>query len=378
MEIVEPKVFFWMGAHDGCAWYRGMMPGYYADTLKDVGGFATTGSIDPQIEIEKCNIVVLQRRFLGPDMKRIEKIRASGKKIVVDMDDNLLNIPPNNPAHRIYTGKLRKDVEKQLREADLITVSTEFLGEQLKKYNKKIAVFPNCVDIDADWVDKNSFGVEMWHKSGICRTEAKGRKIRIGWTGSNTHEEDLRAINSVMLDLVSEREDVEILYMGGYPGAILEPLIKEKLITRGLDGKYHIPVEKIGKEKRIWLVNGIHISEYYAKLLSLGMHIGVAPLVDNNFNRCKSNVKFLEYTMAGIPTIASNVLPYSGTIKNGKNGIIVKSNRYRQWRRAIEDLVDDEKKRVQLWENARMTVEHRFNIKANVLLHKEVYRGLLN
>ena len=166
--------------------------------------------------------------------------------------------------------------------------------------------------------------------------------------------------------------------MGSYPEHVLAYLIEKGLIVRGENKKYQIPTAKIGLETGIWLVEGVHISKYYGKLLSLGLHIGIAPLVDNNFNRCKSNIKYLEYTMAGIPVIASNVLPYSSTIKDGEDGIIVKKGRYNLWKRALESLIENEKERIRLWENAKMKVIQHYDIRKKVLLYKKVYQGLLN
>jgi hypothetical protein len=39
--------------------------------------------------------------------------------------------------------------------------------------------------------------------------------------------------------------------------------------------------------------------------------LGIAPLVDNAFNRLKSDIKVLEYTAMGLPVVASSVEPYS-------------------------------------------------------------------
>jgi hypothetical protein len=39
-------------------------------------------------------------------------------------------------------------------------------------------------------------------------------------------------------------------------------------------------------------------------------HIGIAPIADNTFNDSKSELKWLEYTALGVPTVASDVGPY--------------------------------------------------------------------
>jgi glycosyltransferase involved in cell wall biosynthesis len=340
-----------------------MMPGYYADKR---GTLATKGSLVPVKVMEDYDVIVAQRRFLDPDLTVLEHLKGIGKKIVVDMDDQLLNIPPKNPAHRVYTPALKRNVKRCLHLADLITVSTEHLADEMRRYSDRVVVLPNS--IDPDWRDVK--------RGPVCKTGTTG-KVRIGWVGSKTHDEDLREINQVLTDLLSERDDVEILYMGGYPGCVIEPLIDEGLVFKNEAKKLVVNTEEIAERKKIWLVKGVPIQEYYDRLLGLGLHIGLAPLVDNTFNRSKSNLKFLEYTLAGVPTIASAVLPYSQTITDGHNGIIVKKNRYELWKRAIVDLVENEKKRIALFTNAKKLVREKFDIRKNQRLWAEQYRKLV-
>jgi glycosyltransferase involved in cell wall biosynthesis len=53
------------------------------------------------------------------------------------------------------------------------------------------------------------------------------------------------------------------------------------------------------------------------------MDFALAPLVDTSFNLAKSDLKFLEYSAAKLPCMASDVGPYRGTIKHGETGLLV-------------------------------------------------------
>lgn len=359
-----PTVFYWMSSFDGCAWVRCMMPGYYGNMS---GAFVSQGSLRPVREMEKADIIVAQRRFLDPDLIVLRTLKNEyGKKIVVDMDDQLLNLPPKNPASRVYTPALKRNVKACLNMADLITVSTDYLADQMRRYNDNVVVLPNSID-------------PTWNSDAngpTCKTKSDG-KIKIGWVGSKTHDEDLREVEQVMIDLLSEREDVEILYMGGYPASIIEPLIDEGLVFRNEAQNLVIRSAEIADKKKIWLVKGVPVQDYYNRLMTLGIHIGIAPLVDNTFNRSKSNLKYLEYTLAGVPTIASNVLPYSSTITDGVNGIIVKKNRYNLWKRAIENLIENEKKRVDLFEGAKRLLCKEYDVRQNILKWRAEWMNLL-
>jgi hypothetical protein len=62
----------------------------------------------------------------------------------------------------------------------------------------------------------------------------------------------------------------------------------------------------------------------YRKFVSfardLAIDVGIAPLTDNPFNRCKSDVKFQEYSALGIPAVYSDLPPYRDSVHHGING----------------------------------------------------------
>ncbi|MBN1881089.1 MAG: glycosyltransferase [Deltaproteobacteria bacterium] len=355
-------VFYWIADHDGCAAARCLMPSKYAETM---GQFKSSGHQMPISSMFESDIVTVQRRHSDKDMNILLKLREKGKKIVVDMDDDLFHLPPSNPASRIYTKENLDRVTRLLRFADLVTVSTDTLAGEVRKYNDRVEVVPNAVPVEP----------LSWCR---CRTQASGN-IRIGWMGSITHDEDLRAVCQAMMAVAREREDVEIAFMGGFPGAVIADLMADGLVTRNEEtGKLDVPAETIARERRIFLIRGVPVYQFYDNLVSAGFHIGLAPLADNAFNRSKSNIKYLEYTaIAGVPTIASDVLPYGSTIEDGVDGVLVRKMRVADWKRAILRLVDDEKLRISLWQNAYRKVATEYNISLTVRRWKEVYAELL-
>jgi hypothetical protein len=46
------------------------------------------------------------------------------------------------------------------------------------------------------------------------------------------------------------------------------------------------------------------------------MDLLIAPLVDNPFNRCKSNIKWLEFSALGIPMAGQNICTYNKYTNN--------------------------------------------------------------
>ena len=75
---------------------------------------------------------------------------------------------------------------------------------------------------------------------------------------------------------------------------------------------------------------GVDISSYPQFLANLRLDLAVAPLEDNVFNACKSNLRLLEYGICGFPVIASDIVSYRGSLP-----VTLVKNRYRDWVEAI-------------------------------------------
>ena len=54
----------------------------------------------------------------------------------------------------------------------------------------------------------------------------------------------------------------------------------------------------------------------------LNSDIAILPLKDDLFNRCKSAIKWVEYSSLGIPSVAVNIPPYSPEIEYSKTGFL--------------------------------------------------------
>lgn len=72
------------------------------------------------------------------------------------------------------------------------------------------------------------------------------------------------------------------------------------------------------------------IDLYPAKLAGLNLDLALAPLEDNLFNQCKSNLRLLEYGACGFPVVCSDVRPYQGSLP-----VTRVRPRYRDWVEAI-------------------------------------------
>jgi glycosyltransferase involved in cell wall biosynthesis len=269
--------------------------------------------------------------------------RKHGKKVVVDIDDNYLDLPPSNKvAAEFAAGKRKRTfLSTVLSLADAVAVSTEPLRDRLVEHFRssqgmelKTVLVPNMCD-PADW----DFPI----------AERPKDRFVIGYTGSHSHGDDLAMVLPAIREVMLRHPHVwfEILGVIG-PENALQAL--RGFPQRLLDRVVLVPATDTFRE-------------YPPHLLRLPWHVGIAPLVDCPFSRCKSHIKWMEYAMAEVPTVASRVHPYSHplcgreTVEDGETGFLCRPG---EWAAALERLVADEALRVRVGKEARKRVSERW------------------
>jgi glycosyltransferase involved in cell wall biosynthesis len=110
--------------------------------------------------------------------------------------------------------------------------------------------------------------------------------------------------------------------------------------------------------------------------------IGLIPLDESIFSSCKSPIKYIDYSFAGIPVICSNVLPYSAVIVDNDNGLLVTNDTF-SWIHAIESLVQSVGTRKLIAKQALRLVENNYGLDRginqwNELLDKLITVGFYN
>jgi hypothetical protein len=83
--------------------------------------------------------------------------------------------------------------------------------------------------------------------------------------------------------------------------------------------------------------------------------VGIAPLADTTFNRCKSALKALDYAAIGLPVLASDRPAYRNSPADGPGGWLV-ADHPDAWFVALARLVRDNTLRRRLSEGARREV----------------------
>lgn len=147
------------------------------------------------------------------------------------------------------------------------------------------------------------------HSSPIIEHQRPKQKrnavLTIGWIGFyNAHRENLMKIFLPALLQI----DIPINFM--LLGVTRSIHIQE--LHEALKGKENILIDI--PEQVDWLDE----DSVYAKVA--GFDVGIAPLIDNPYNRAKSAFKLKQYLSCGIPVLGSRVGENKTVIQNGLNG----------------------------------------------------------
>lgn len=96
---------------------------------------------------------------------------------------------------------------------------------------------------------------------------------------------------------------------------------------------------------------------YPAFMKSLDVDLAIAPLEINEFNKSKSDLKALEFTVCGFPAAYTDIEPYKNTACKAKTET--------DFINKIEELLTSEDKRYSIWHKDKDLLENKLFIEGN-------------
>ena len=273
------------------------------------------------------DVVIVERRWredITPQAAAalVEQVRQAGACLIYTLDDNLLDWSnttiPQKAAMSLFA-----------READGMMVSTYPLKERFKDLNSRIHVVPNAID-------------ERLFSPVIGRRPIAGNKDGrqvIGYMGTKTHDADAMMIADALRSVLRRRRGkVELQLIGAVDTATLKAFtglpVRVLNIDRGCSEYLRfVP----------WMIENMFFD------------VGIAPLQRNDFNDCKSDIKFLDYSALGIPGIYSYVPAYQETVRHLETGYLAENTR-EAWEAGLERMLDDHTLRQSIAANAQKFV----------------------
>ncbi len=220
-------------------------------------------------EIQNVDAVFLQRPFAADHAMMAHIAKMYKKPLWVDFDDDLQSVPDCNPTHSLYnTPEVKKNLENICRMADIITTATKALGASVAKWNPKVLVVPNALNMRI-----------------LNRLDgALPRNKCVLWRGSHCHFTDLFDHTDQILAAYREFPDWSWCFVGYNP----------TWITRHMD-----------KQKRVRVVpfDNDYLN-FIGNMQKLRAAVQIVPLVPCDFNFAKSRIAHLEASLAGSAVLA--------------------------------------------------------------------------
>jgi glycosyltransferase involved in cell wall biosynthesis len=293
-------------------------------------GFAQVGDGDLQRRSEGCSHVVLNRVPFTPEVARAAAaIEAGGAKVLWDMDDLLFD-PTLLGELPFVRSRAPADRERLLR-----------ASAQMREGMVACGV-------------------------GLCATTRLAREaegLSRAFVVENCVCDELVALS---LEAVASRAATDHLTIGfpsGHPGhvfnfALLKPALRV-LFARHSRLRLRVigwsAAHARGLEAFVDRIDAVPYLDWRAVPRELAKHdVSVAPLVDDRFCACKSDLKYLEAALCGVPLVASRVAQFSDTIRDGENGLLASSDD--EWVDKLELLLADPDRRSALANAAHQDV----------------------
>jgi ubiquinone/menaquinone biosynthesis C-methylase UbiE/glycosyltransferase involved in cell wall biosynthesis len=252
------------------------------------------------------------------------------KPMFTEIDDWLFDVPSYNLASQAY--KPNSDAEwcayEQIKLSDGVIVSTKFLRDQITD------LFPE----KPVYIVKNSIDFDIWDNIEIHKTipDKKEGMIRIIYSGCSNHDWDVEIVKKPLLALLEKYKNLEIVWSMQFESW-----------------------KQIDHPRVIYCNKWLPYTKFPGMLKGWDGDIGIAPLRDNNLNRAKSNLRWLEYSALKLPSVVSKVQPFQECI-DGKNGLLANSNK--EWFEKLSLLIEDKDLRLKLGETAYQDIKENYNM----------------
>ena len=299
----------------------------------------------PYAELEKlvhlgarAHVVVLFRAPYDESVgtaRFLEYARAQSIKVVYDVDDYVFEpsiidtISGVRTLDRDQLASYRDGVvryRKLLEQCDLVTVPTAYLQARAEELGVRAAVVPNSVNAD-----------QVAAALEFKREPQQNTRLMIGYfSGSRTHQDDFAECDAALHALMVRHPQL-VLRLVGY----LE-----------LDSHWDHLKSRIER---------IDFQPPRAMLRLLSeCEINIAPLqLNNSFCSAKSELKFFEAGLVGVPTVASATETFARAIQHGVDGYCARDSA--EWTEALEALIASPELRARIGTAARHTALTRYS-----------------
>lgn len=234
---------------------------------------------------DRADVLILQFINDWDLLALCERRRAAGKITIFEANDFFFDIQPWNPIAESWRDRLNQELYLQLlKAADGVQASSPELAKRWRERGaRSVAAFANQLP------------------SIEALSPPVDRPLTIGWAGSPGHFADWYAVAPALQRWLSARPHVRL--------AVMTNEFAKSFFQLPPDRYAFSPFGSL--------------ADYFRFLKSID--IGLAPLLPTDYNRCRSDVKYLEYACQGVAGVFADLEPYRTSVVHGQTGMLYRT-----------------------------------------------------
>lgn len=294
--------------------------------------------VNPELA-KSYDVLILFRVPITDEVRSlINYFKQLNKMVIFDIDDIMFEKDLLKSKHEVLSmSKLERahyfeGVERTLetmRYCDFGIASTNAIANRMKRIIPRVIVNRNSISKELRSLSEEAF----------FRKEAENRissEVILGYfSGSNTHNDDFRLIEGALIRAMRKNAKIRLFLVGHLDMSDEMKEFSDRIIRRDLVKWRELP------------------------MLLANIDINLAPLVVNDFNNGKSELKYTEAALLRKPTIASASESFLYAIQDGITGFIASTGL--EWEEKILKLVSDAALRKRMGEAAYENVLTRYD-----------------
>ncbi|QEE84216.1 glycosyltransferase [Acetobacter oryzoeni] len=315
-------------------------------------------------DINWADVMVLWRvEFSGHVDIMLRLAREQNITIIFDTDD--LTFIPNLARMDIIDGirsigateqrieTVFTDMQRTLLRTDIGFAPTDTLADAMRVYQPVTYTVPNTYNAECLALSRKAYRIRQLNPAE--------QVIRIGYaTGSRTHQKDFAQVSGVLARLLQEKPNLRlvlfretgnhrpVLLMNEFPE--FEP-VRDQIEWRDMCSLPALPSELARFD------------------------ISIAPLeTQNPFCNAKSELKFFEAALAGVPSIVSPTAPFRQCVENGRTGLFASTPD--EWETALRTLIENPDLRHRMARDAYHAVMWHFGPQRQAILLGTIMESL--
>jgi glycosyltransferase involved in cell wall biosynthesis len=255
-------------------------------------------------------LIICRARYNAAVARMVSRARAGGIPVLFDCDDLVFDtdrlhllvdsLSQNQQQEGVWDDWFASigRIGATLRLCDGFITTNEYLAGRARDYEPRLrtALMPNYLNREQQQLSQG------FHHTKRDSNWLRDERIHIGYfSGSPTHSRDF-AVAAPAICRLMERDPRVTLRVVGF----LEP---NQELMRYQDRLEFHPLQDFLNLQRL-------IAE---------VEINIAPLQDNTFTNCKSELKFFEAAICGTLTLATPTFSFRNSILQGQTGLLVPS-----------------------------------------------------